>query len=194
MENVKEIIAKNLVSLRKSKKMTQQELAERLNYSDKAVSRWEHAETLPDIETLFKICEIYNVRFEYLLQKEQAPDSKNKYIIQRDFKNKVAITTIAVLSVWLIASLAYIYFNWFIEFNFWQIFIYAIPVSSIVCQICNNLWGTELFGYIIVSLTTWSMILSIYIAFLSYNVWMVFIIGVPIQIIIILAATLKKNK
>ena len=55
MENIKEIIAGNLVALRKSKRMTQQELAEKLNYSDKAVSRWEHAETLPDIETLCKI-------------------------------------------------------------------------------------------------------------------------------------------
>ena len=56
MENVKEIIAANLVALRKSKRWTQQELAEKLAYSDKAVSRWEHAETLPDIETLCKIC------------------------------------------------------------------------------------------------------------------------------------------
>ena len=68
MENVKAIIAKNLVELRKSKRMTQQELAEKLNYSDKAISRWEHAETLPDIETLCKVCEIYGVKFEYLLQ------------------------------------------------------------------------------------------------------------------------------
>ena len=61
MENIKEIIAYNLAALRKERKFTQQELASRLNYSDKAVSRWEHAETLPDIETLCKICEIYGV-------------------------------------------------------------------------------------------------------------------------------------
>ena len=70
MENVKAIIAKNLVELRKSKRMTQQELAEKLNYSDKAISRWEHAETLPDIETLCRICDIYGVSFEYLLSKD----------------------------------------------------------------------------------------------------------------------------
>jgi tellurite methyltransferase len=55
MENVKEIIAKNLTELRKANKLTQGALAEKLNYSDKAISRWEHAETLPDIETLCKI-------------------------------------------------------------------------------------------------------------------------------------------
>lgn len=64
MENVKEIIARNLTELRKSHKMTQSALAEKLNYSDKAISRWEHAETLPDIETLCRICDIYGVKFE----------------------------------------------------------------------------------------------------------------------------------
>ena len=57
-ENVKEIIAANLCALRKENKLTQQQLAEKLNHSDKAVSRWENAETLPDIETLCKICDI----------------------------------------------------------------------------------------------------------------------------------------
>ena len=70
-ESVKEIIASNLASLRKQNKLTQQQLAEKINYSDKAVSRWENAETLPDIETLCKICDIYGVKFEYLLQKDE---------------------------------------------------------------------------------------------------------------------------
>ena len=67
MENVKEIIAKNLVELRKSRKYTQQQLAEKLNYSDKAISRWEHAESLPDIETLCKIADYYHVTLDYLV-------------------------------------------------------------------------------------------------------------------------------
>ena len=62
MENVKEIIAKNLLELRKQRRYTQQDLATKLNYSDKAISRWEHAETLPDIETLCKICDLYGVK------------------------------------------------------------------------------------------------------------------------------------
>ena len=69
-ESTKQIIAANLVALRKNHKLTQQELAAKLNYSDKAISRWEHAETLPDIETLCKVCAIYGVKFEYLLQRE----------------------------------------------------------------------------------------------------------------------------
>ena len=137
MENVKQIIAENLVALRKSKRMTQQELAEKLNYSDKAISRWEHAETLPDIETLCKVCEIYGVKFEYLLQKEQAPVNKNPYVIKNDTSKKTAIVLIAILCVWLIALIAYVYSNWIVGINRWQLFIWAIPVSSVTWQFCN---------------------------------------------------------
>ena len=74
MENVKETIARNLAELRRAHGLTQSALAEKLNYSDKAISRWEHAETLPDIETLCRICDIYGVSFEYLLNKDtEAP-------------------------------------------------------------------------------------------------------------------------
>ena len=194
MENVKEIIAENLVSLRKARRMTQQELAEKLNYSDKAISRWEHAETLPDIETLCKICEIYGVKFEYLLQKEQAPLNKNPYVIRNDTSKKTAIVLIAILSVWLVALIAYVYSNWIIKVNRWQLFIWAIPISSMTWQFCNRLWGNKFLGRIITSITSWTLILAIYISMLQYNIWMIFIIGVPIQLIIILSAALKKTR
>lgn len=174
--------------------MTQQDLAEKLNYSDKAISRWEHAETLPDIETLCKLCEIFGVRFEYLLQKEQAPMNKNPYVIRQDFGNKMAITLIAVLAVWIVAAVAYVYLDWFADRNVWQIFIWALPVSCLVCQFCNRLWGKRIWGYVISSATSWTTILGIYTLLISYNPWMLFIIGIPIQLIIIISATLKKNK
>ena len=193
MENVKEIIAENLVALRKSRRMTQQELAEKLNYSDKAISRWEHAETLPDIETLCKICEIYGVKFEYLLQKEQPPVNKNPYVIRNDKSKETAITLIAILAVWLVALITYVYFNWILGENRWQLFIWAIPISSITWQFCNRLWGNKILGRIITSITSWSLILAIYISMLEYNIWMIFIVGIPIQLIIILSAALKKR-
>ena len=127
MENVKEIIAQNLVSLRKSRRMTQQELAEKLNYSDKAISRWEHAETLPDIETLCKVCEIYGVKFEYLLQKEQKqdymPSGRSGLIshaieaIERDFTNPdLTVSNLAAL-----CGISEVYFR--------KIFIHGFGVS-----------------------------------------------------------------
>jgi len=194
MENVKEIIAQNLVALRKSRKMTQQELAEKLNYSDKAISRWEHAETLPDIETLCKVCDIYGVKFEYLLQKEQPPENENPYVVKGDTSKKTAIILIAILSVWLVALIAYVYSQWILGENRWQLFIWAVPISSITWQFCNKLWGNRILSRIIISITSWTTILAIYISLLPYNIWMIFIIGVPIQLIIVLTFALKKGR
>ena len=55
MEKLNFIIAKNLSELRRKNKLTQLEVAEKLNYSDKAVSKWEQGESLPGIEVLYKI-------------------------------------------------------------------------------------------------------------------------------------------
>ena len=52
MEDLKQIFAENLSALRKKKGWTQMELAERLHYSDKAVSKWERGESLPDVVIL----------------------------------------------------------------------------------------------------------------------------------------------
>ena len=120
-ENVKEIIAKNLVELRKKSRMTQGQLAEKLNYSDKAVSRWEHSETLPDIETLCKICDIYGVKFEYLLQEDQ-PEKNNPYVIKETLGSKILIMFIALCSLWIGATLINIYADVIFGVKVWTVF------------------------------------------------------------------------
>ena len=68
MEDIKPIIAKNITALRQGAKMTQIELAERLNYSDKSVSKWERAESLPDITVLKAIADMFEVPLDYLVR------------------------------------------------------------------------------------------------------------------------------
>ena len=70
MEDFKPIIAKNITALRQSKKMTQIELAEKLNYSDKAISKWERGESIPDIGVLKTIADLFGVSLDYLLEEE----------------------------------------------------------------------------------------------------------------------------
>lgn len=184
-QNVKEIIAGNLVALRKESRMTQQQLAEKLNYSDKAVSRWENAETLPDIETLCKICDIYGVKFEYLLQKEQP--KKSPYVVKNEHPGKILITFIIMCSVWIAATLAYTYANAIFDIKAWTIFVWAIPFSAIICEICNAVFfKNKAFGCVLFSIFSWSFILALYLQMLKYNTWMLFIVGIPIQAVIIL--------
>jgi len=185
-ENVKEIIASNLVSLRKERKLTQQQLAEKLNYSDKAVSRWENAETLPDIETLCKICDIYGVTFEYLLQREQ-PKKKNPYVVKKDTASKMIITFIILCSVWIAATLAYTYVNAIFGVKVWTIFIWTVPLSALITEICNAVFfKNKSFACVLFSILSWSTILAFYLQMLKYNAWMLFIVGIPLQAVIIL--------
>ena len=61
MEELKKIIAKNLVTYRKQAHLTQAELAEKVGYSDKNVSKWERAEGVPDVLVLHQLAELYGV-------------------------------------------------------------------------------------------------------------------------------------
>ena len=58
-ERIKSNIAKNLTAYRKRCNLTQSQLAEKINYSDKAVSKWERGEGVPDTLVLLKMCEIF---------------------------------------------------------------------------------------------------------------------------------------
>lgn len=194
MENVKEIIAANLISLRKSNKMTQSALAEKLNYSDKAISRWEHAETLPDIETLCRICELYGVSFEYLLQKEP----KDVPVIEKQSSNRgrrVIICLLAVCTVWLTATILFALTKTLVDKILWQIFVWSVPASTITIAICNKLWWkSKVCTSITASFTNWTIILALYLNLLSHNPWSLFIVGIPIQAIIMLTITIPEKK
>lgn len=194
MENVKEIIAKNLTELRKSHKLTQSALAEKLNYSDKAISRWEHAETLPDIETLCRICDIYGVSFEYLLCKEQSDDI---YVPrkERNTARQVTICLIAISTVWLLATVLFSSVGTLFDTYIWQLFIWAIPASLSVIFVCNKIWWKKrVCSAITSSFILWSAILSVYLQAISYNLWLLFIVGVPIQAIILLATAIPQKR
>ncbi len=67
MQNLKPIIAKNISNLRQKNNMTQSDLASRLNYSDKAVSKWERAESMPDVAVLKEIADLFSVTLDYLV-------------------------------------------------------------------------------------------------------------------------------
>ena len=194
MENVKETIAKNLTRLRKSRGMTQSALAEKLNYSDKAISRWEHAETLPDIETLCRICDIYGVRFEYLLDRE-ADDAAYVTKPRRNLARQIIICLISICTVWLAAIAIFTSLGALLDLYIWQFFIWAIPASTLVLLIFNGIWWHKRVCAIIVSsFTNWTLILSIYLQFLSNNLWLLFVVGVPIQAIIILILTMPEKR
>ena len=193
MENVKQIIAKNLVELRKQNRLTQLELAERLNYSDKAVSRWERGDTLPDIDVLCKICEMYGVTFDYLTH-EGSKKEKDVYTKKKENSNKIVITLLAEMVVWFLATLVFVYEKTFQNVTFWQAFVWAVPLSAIVGIVFNAIWGKKKWTLFLVSVLVWSLLAAIFVQLIDKgNVWPIFLLGAPAQIAIFLWGNLGKT-
>lgn len=185
MENINLVIGNNIKELRKIHKLTQNDLAEKLNYSNKAISRWESGEIVPDVMTLNKICDIFEIP---ITQMFEANLTKKQITKQYKFQmgNKLAISLLAVLMVWFAATITYVYSVITFGDNLWQAFIWAVPISCIVGIVFNSIWGKKIINFIIISILNWSTLACIYLSFLQYNLWLIFIIGVPVQIGVLL--------
>ena len=102
------------------------------------------------------------------------------------------ITVIAALSVWIAALVAFTYINTILKESAWTLFIWALPITAVVCHVCNKLFfQNRPFKYVLNSCFMWTLLLSVYLEIIEYNVWMLFIIGVPLQMVIILTGILK---
>ncbi len=189
MENLNLIISNNIKTLRKEKKITQMELAEKLNYSNKAISRWEAGEIIPDVPTLNKISEVFEVPLSSLLEENLSTKKVAKFSKQQ-MSNRLAISLLSVLVVWFIATVVFVYSH----LSLWQAFIWAVPVSCIVGIVFNSIWGKKFGNFILISTLVWSLLLAIYCTIISLNIWPIFLIGIPSQIGIILAFNISKTK
>ena len=190
MEDIKLTIAKNITALRQNAKLTQIELAERLNYSDKAVSKWERAESIPDITVLKTIADMFQVPLDYLVREnpelpvlEEEPDQTP--VRKRNHK---VITALSILLVWFVAAVVFVILD-MIGLDTWLhlfAFAYAIPVSMIVWLVMNSIWFTRRRNYLIISLLMWTTLgcTGLLLFLLKVNFWQIFILGALGQIII----------
>ena len=193
MKELKDIIAENLINLRKANKLTQLELAEKLNYSDKAISKWERGESLPDIVILKQLADMYGVGVDYILN-EHSEDTISKYRMPKpELNNKLIITLLACLSVWLLATILYINFKIVFDVHYWLIWIWALPVTSVVLIVFSAIWGKKWMIIASVSLLIWTLILGTYLQLLSYNIWTLFLLGAPAQLATSLCGKIKRN-
>ena len=193
MEGTKNTVAKNIVRLRQASGMTQAELAAKLNYSDKAVSKWERGESMPDVAVLSKIADLFQVSLDWLVRGEVM--SAEPAVKERSRINRVMITVMSVILVWLVAALVFMVIHLITGGNVANIlvFIYAVPASLIVWLVFNSIWFRPRMNYLIISLLMWSLLATIHMTILpfGYNVWPIYILGIPSQLIIYVWSRLK---
>lgn len=190
MENLKKTVSSNISRLRILNKLTQAELAEKLNYSDKAVSKWERGESIPDAFVLKQMASIFGVTVDYLLDEHAEIKVKAS---KKDYKRRVLITALSFIGVWSFALLLFAIL-FFCGITHLMIFAYAIPVSLLVLLILNSIWKMKHINFHLISAFVWSILLMLYLAFLQHNLWLLFLLGIPAQIIILLCFKIKRCK
>lgn len=185
MENkVEEIIAQNLIKLRKGKNLKQSELSKEIGYSDKTISRWENGSTVPDIATLIKLSEFYNISLEELTSENAVEKhlESEKRKRQEEMINKYSVLGLSVLTVWTVAAIAYIGLIMINQTNLWQIFIMAIPVSCLmVFRTTRKIDKLQALNFIMLSLASCAIVTFFYLVYLQYNFWQLFILIVPLE-------------
>jgi len=196
--DLRSVIAKNITDLRKSTGLTQAELALQLNYTDKAISKWERAESMPDVTVLKGMADLFNVPISYLLEAEHSqPERVVKSVSRHKTRNHIIIALLSAASVYFIVTVLYVISGLlFIAIcnPSWMLYIYSTPIALTVLLIFNAIWGGRHGNLIIISLMIWALLLAIYLSFHTPNIWLVFIIGIPAQIIVILVGTMKFSR
>ncbi len=198
MEEMKLVIAHNIAALRQASRMTQLELAEKLNYSDKAISKWERGESIPDVLVLKTIADLFGVTLDYLLEADHGekpkPTTESPGYLHR---NRKVTTTLSVLLVWFVATVCYVVMDIAIPTSVfkWIPFAWAVPVSFIVWLVFNSIWFNQRANYYIISLLMWSGIASIVltVAACCFWPWKLFYLGILGQIAIVLWSRYKKK-
>lgn len=203
MSDLREIIAENIAALRQENNLTQLALAERLNYSDKAVSKWERAESVPDVSVLKSIADLFGVSVDYLLTDDHtAFRAEKKEEKTLDRKNHALITFLAFGLVWMLATYLFVQLsvlNIGGGFPLWLFFLYAVPASVVVLLIFNCIWGRRAWNPWIVSILLWSVLAAVFLSFVALapeagGIWMVFLLGVPAEYLILLWMGLLAGK
>ena len=198
-EKLKAILGSNIASYRKRERLTQAGLAEKLNYSDKAVSKWERGESMPDVLTLVQIAELFEISVNDLLTDPNClPEEKSAMVgrmekaVEKTLKlkaDKLSILGLSSLLVWSVALLLFVIISSLDIPRSWIAFIYAIPANAIVLLSLLSAWRDFRWNKTLVSILVWGGILSIYVSllmFVSFNIWKLFLMGIPGQLAVLL--------
>ena len=191
MDEIKNIVAKNIAKIRLRHHMTQMELAKKLNYSDKAVSKWERGESLPDISVLVEIADLFDISLDDLVRAEGVGKGRKQPKYNRNILTCIIEASVAMLSV--IAFVVTYLFTREITFQ-WLYFVFSVPVIITLRLIFNSIWLNPRNNYGIVSALMWSVLAAVHLGLLYFGIEVsaIYLLGIPAQIIIILCALIRK--
>ena len=186
-ERLRQLIAENIAYYRKQSGDTQADLEEKLNYSDKSISKWELGDGTPDVFILAKIADLYDITVQELLREKKVPKSRSRHIL---------IHLLSVGLVWLVMTVLFCISKIFhvLPDYAWMVFIYGIPVTGIVSVVFSGLWWNRLWVNLSCSLIIWGTGLSLVLSFQVESVTLLLIICAVVQVLLTLLFVLLHLK
>ena len=198
-DELKSRVGANIARLRRERGLTQAELAERINYSDKAVSKWERAESLPDVLTLLSLAEQLDTDLNTLVGMSANPKTEpvskpeppitEKPIKKHRTADRGVIQQLSSILVWVVALFLYMVLDAFGVKNLWLLFVLAVPANAIVLLSLRSAWKLYGMNRILISVIMWGFLVIIYLLLLvvgEVNVWRILPMGLLGQAAIIL--------
>ena len=198
-EILKVRIGSNIAAYRKRGGLTQAGLAEKLNYTDKAVSKWERGESIPDVLTLMQLAELFEIEVgELLADPNELPGDPGKLekamtqVSEKALRRKAdksIIQRLCSILVWFVAMLVFVIVSSLDIPKSWITFFYAVPANAIVLLSLRSAWHDFRGNRGLISVIMWGSILSLYmtlLVFFGLNIWKLFLLGIPGQAAIIL--------
>ena len=195
LEELKLVVAGNLINLRTGAGMTQAELGAKLNYSDKSISKWERGEAIPDAFVLTQMAELFGVSVDYILSSHDAweptvaPEDPRQDVVY----STSVITAIAVLGVWTLALTAFVTLWLAVDQLRWQIFVAAFPVSVLTWMVLMCVFKRTRHLKYMVALFVLSIFVCVYLLLLNRNPWQIFMIAVLAEVIVFLSFHVQKK-
>lgn len=198
-DKLKAQLGANIASYRKRQRLTQAALAEKINYSDKAVSKWERGESIPDLPTIVLLAELFEIKVDDLLvDPNELPENGSKVekimskAVEKTLKRKAdkrIILCLSSLLVWFVALFIFVVLSSFDIPKSWIAFFYAIPADAIVMLSLLSAWRDFRWNQVLISMIVWGSLLSIYMTvllFFQFNMWRLFLLGIPGQAAVLL--------
>lgn len=176
VNDLKLICASNIIRLRTAAGMTQAELGEKINYSDKSISKWERGEAIPDALVLVNLSELFGVSVDFILSshdKWKSPEEKEK--AEEPTYRASIVMLVAVLGV-LTATVTAFVISWLLGFMEWRIFLVGISLSAVVWLIMVCIFKKKrLLKYALILLIV-SLFVLAYFLFYDAKPWQLFLI------------------
>ena len=193
MDEIMAAFASNLIRLRSERGLTQAELGEKLHYTDKAVSKWERAESVPDAFVLTELGRLFGVSVDHLLTSHDKWQPPPTLRTEKETYSRLFILLSSIAAVWTLCMVEFVVVWTVLGAIQWIVFVAAVPLSLVLLLIFNTLWFRGRGNMFIVMALVLSLVLLIYLMLLKYHIWQVFLILLPAELLVALAFQIRRS-